>query len=375
MENRRLSSLFMVFFIMACLLAGCGNSVDKQMPGGEAETDLMSSEPMDAGETDPSADEVKTDSSSSESAGEAETDSSASESAGEAETDLMSSESADISKTDPASAMRFSFADLSNLEFWFGSGAGAWCTVLTVRDDGTFEGEYHDSDVDVMYLCNFTGKFTEPEKVDDYTYSVKIERIELEVEPGIRKNKDEITIIYSEPYGFDNAEELVFYLPGIPVKDLPEGYRSWMMGYGGFSGTKLPFYGLYNVNGEQGFSSHEKPSIDHELDNVEQQSAALENKLRTEAATQREMTEITSEIYKLWDSELNEIWSRLNEKLDTAEMDALKAEEREWIKYKETEIRKAGAEYEGGSMRPMVESQKGAELTRARVYELAKYLY
>ena len=34
----------------------------------------------------------------------------------------------------------------------------------------------------------------------------------------------------------------------------------------------------------------------------------------------------------------------------------------------------AGALYEGGSMQPMVISQKAAELTKERVYQLLEYL-
>ena len=41
----------------------------------------------------------------------------------------------------------FSFDDVSHLEFWFGSGVGAWCTTLQIQPDGSFEGQYHDSDM------------------------------------------------------------------------------------------------------------------------------------------------------------------------------------------------------------------------------------
>jgi len=49
------------------------------------------------------------------------------------------------------------------------------------------------------------------------------------------------------------------------------------------------------------------------------------------------------------------------------------AEQREWIATKEAEVKAAGAEYEGGSMQPMVMNMKAAELTKARVYELLEY--
>ena len=34
----------------------------------------------------------------------------------------------------------FSYEDVANREFLFCSGAGAWSTVLTIHEDGTFEG-------------------------------------------------------------------------------------------------------------------------------------------------------------------------------------------------------------------------------------------
>ena len=49
-------------------------------------------------------------------------------------------------ETQPAA--EFSFADLRRLQFRFSSGAGAWSTLLAVRPDGSFYGEYHDTDME-----------------------------------------------------------------------------------------------------------------------------------------------------------------------------------------------------------------------------------
>ena len=57
-----------------------------------------------------------------------------------------------------------SFADFSNLQFWFSSGAGAWRTELEIHEDGSSSGEYYDSDMGVLnenypngiqYRCDF----------------------------------------------------------------------------------------------------------------------------------------------------------------------------------------------------------------------------
>ena len=170
-------------------------------------------------------------------------------------------------KEPPEDSAEFSFSDLSNLEFWFGSGAGAWRTVLSVGGDGSFEGEFTDFDAGsgagdfpngVCYICDFSGKLTQPERVNDYTYSVQLERLELTREPDTAEVRDGTKYIYSDPYGLDDAQELLFYLPGAPVEELPEDYVHWARGYGDVIGETLPFYGLYNLGGSQGFSSHQR---------------------------------------------------------------------------------------------------------------------
>lgn len=139
----------------------------------------------------------------------------------------------------------------------------------------------------------------------------------------------------------------------------------------------LPFYGIYNVASECGFSSYERAeeiSIDEELAGIEEAARVLENELQSGDLSQVELNLTSGEMYHLWDDELNSIWSRLKETLDEAEMEDLLIEQREWIAYKESEVEAEGAEYEGGSMRPLVENDLAAELTKQRVYELAELL-
>ena len=111
-----------------------------------------------------------------------------------------------------------------------------------------------------------------------------------------------------------------------------------------------------------------------ELEQVEEQSAQLEEQITTYASSQLELNLASRDLYYLWDEELNDIWSRLKELLSEEEMSALTTEELEWIAFKEAEAEAAGSEYEGGSMQPMIMNLRKAELTRERVYELAAYL-
>ena len=55
-------------------------------------------------------------------------------------------------------------------------------------------------------------------------------------------------------------------------------------------------------------------------------------------------------------------------------MEKLLSEQRQWIKQKEAAAEDAGAAYEGGTLQSMAVSQKAAELTKERVYELLEYL-
>lgn len=157
-------------------------------------------------------------------------------------------------------ATDFKFSDLEDVEFWFGSGAGGWNTVLYIEEDGTFTGYYHDSDMGVngegypkgtRYECTFSGKFKELKKIGDYEYSMKCEDLVLEDEVGEEEIIDGIKIIYSEPYGLNDANEFFLYLPGKNVDELPEEFLSWA--HQSWEDGKLICYGLYNVSGEQGF--------------------------------------------------------------------------------------------------------------------------
>lgn len=153
------------------------------------------------------------------------------------------------------------FAQLPE-EFLFASGAGAWSTVLSIGPDGSFTGEYHDADMGgtppVLYHCAFSGTLSQPERVDEYTYSTTLLTLEQEGEEGTEyMGEDGVLYITATPYGMEGAEELLIYRPGMPVSELPEDFCGWT-GLGGTAGPEtLPVWGLYNVNTQQGWAAYE----------------------------------------------------------------------------------------------------------------------
>lgn len=115
--------------------------------------------------------------------------------------------------------------------------------------------------------------------------------------------------------------------------------------------------------------------IDAELAGIKAQSDEINDKLTNDLSlTQGDMNQLSAQMYKLWDDELNSIWGRLKDKLDDDTMSKLTEDERNWIADKEAKVKAAGADAEGGSLQPLLENSEAAELTQARVYYLAQYL-
>lgn len=65
--------------------------------------------------------------------------------------------------------------------------------------------------------------------------------------------------IYSEPYGLDNANKILIYLPWIRINDLPEGFVHWFDAFENVKSTEGKFltYGIYNENAEKGFIAND----------------------------------------------------------------------------------------------------------------------
>ena len=153
-------------------------------------------------------------------------------------------------------------------QYMFTSGAGGWRTMLYLEADGSFTGDYIDMDMGSMeaWGCNFHGRFALPEKVDPYCWRLGIEELTVTglkdgTEVGDTYVEDGTRYMVTEPYGLNDADELLVYLPGVATASLPEGFFNWARGWGwclpdyyesGFPAI-FPFYGLYNPAEEQGW--------------------------------------------------------------------------------------------------------------------------
>ncbi len=140
--------------------------------------------------------------------------------------------------------------------YYFSSGAGGWWTELTIQPDGSFNGNYHDSDMGsdtenypggTCYVSTFTGNFTDFEKVDDYTWTMRLASLNYEEGPGSDWTDGQVHYVGTEAYGVAGGDRFYLYLPGHPVSTLPEDFMSWARMYMGYEEpASLTIYGLYN---------------------------------------------------------------------------------------------------------------------------------
>ena len=281
----------------------------------------------------------------------------------------------------------FSYEDVENEIFWFSSGVGGWSTHLFIGSEGDFWGSYHDSDMGstgegypygTRYESDFRGSFGEAEKIDDYTYRLPVSYLSTLKEEEEERIQGGILKVYSDPYGVEGTESFLLYLPGKPLEKLPEQYRGWVGGalYGN-EGDTLPFYGLYNEEREEGFSSYafevQEGYWKESLLDVKERASELEASLMHEDLPQMSLNELSGELYEVWDDYLNDIWAYLQRELSEEQMDALTEEEIDWIQDKEAAVEEAGSWAEGGSMQPMLMNEAAGAWTKQRVYELIEW--
>ena len=154
------------------------------------------------------------------------------------------------------------FKDLAGLEWSFSSGAGAWSTELYIAEDGSFTGNYHDSEMGeaaddyqngTVYYSTFSGQMSLTEQADDAAWAVRIDSLTLQDAPGNEYIDEGIRFVATDPYGISEGDEMLLYLPGTPVEALTEDMRIWAHLLGDDIPATLPDWFLYSARNESGF--------------------------------------------------------------------------------------------------------------------------
>lgn len=281
------------------------------------------------------------------------------------------------------------FADLAKYSFEFCSGAGGWSTDFEIEKDGSFKGNYHDSDMGdtgenyedgTRYICGFSGDFTGLTKINDYTYEMKMENLTYEETPGKEEIADGVKYIYTDAYGLEGTDTFKVYLPGAPVSDLSEEEYFWVRtaneNGAEESQDTLTIPVIVNEKMEYGIYSYKRMTPYEEaqstLNTYQASYDAAEEELK-KATLQSRMDDYAMQMYDISDSCLNEIWNLVKYNTSEEKFNEILNEQRKWIADKEA----AGNEIldqNDGSSAQMDSSLKMAELTMERCEELADYL-
>ena len=115
-------------------------------------------------------------------------------------------------------------------------------------------------------------------------------------------------------------------------------------------------------------------SLQEELTNMEKVTQKY-TPLAEAAQTQGEMNVAAHWLYTIWDTELNNLWSRLSSSADRQTKEKLLAEQRNWIDLKEeVTLLNIGSREENGSMYPLLQDSYLEEITKNRAYVVAREL-
>ena len=136
----------------------------------------------------------------------------------------------------------------------FASGGGAWVAYLDINKDWSFSGGFHDLDMGgggpgyehgTELICQYSGRFGEPEQIDEFSYRIPLISLDTEHEEGYEFIEDSVLHIAVGPVGMENTDEFILYLPGTPLSYLSEYVRSWIRVdpySGALSGDMYLFY-------------------------------------------------------------------------------------------------------------------------------------
>lgn len=115
-------------------------------------------------------------------------------------------------------------------------------------------------------------------------------------------------------------------------------------------------------------------SLQEELTNIEKITQKY-TPLAEAAQTQSEMNVAAQWLYTIWDTELNNLWSRFSNLADQRTKENLLTKQRNWINMKEEVILlNVGSREENGSMYPLLQNSFLEEITKNRAYILAREL-
>ena len=152
-------------------------------------------------------------------------------------------------------------------DYLFSSGIGGWGTRMTLLPDGSFSGTFTDDDYvrgdgyEMTQLhSDFRGRFSNPRRINYYTYAFTLETLEYEREPGTSElttlyNSTPALVHYTTAYGLAGSTTVYAYTKDAYMYALPDDFLSWVkpMRYVDGYTNKLAYNGLFTDEERQGW--------------------------------------------------------------------------------------------------------------------------
>ena len=277
------------------------------------------------------------------------------------------------------------FEDLSEYQFEFCSGAGGWMDGFVIEKDGYFFGQYTDSEMGSvgegyengsLYCSNYSGHFTDLEKVDEYTYKMTLADISYKEEVGKEEILEGVRYIYTEAYALGGNDTFYVYLPGTPVSRFKEDVWIWFQ-YANESDEELTMMVMVDEENDYGIYTYERtlPAKDAEINyNSYKESYDYYEQMAQELVTTLEMQENSAKMYEISDDCLNYLWNIIRYNVEGDTYQQILAEQKQWITEKEEAAKAAEEEFAGGSLAPVAYLEVQAGMTMERCGKLLEYI-
>ena len=152
-------------------------------------------------------------------------------------------------------------------DYLFTSGIGGWGTRMTLGTDGSFSGTFTDDDYvrgdgyEMTQLhSDFQGRFSNPRRINYYTYAFTLETLRYEREPGTSElttlyGSTPALVNYTTAYGLEGSTTVYAYTKDAYMYALPDAFLSWTKGLRDVEGysSRFGYNGLFTEEGQQGW--------------------------------------------------------------------------------------------------------------------------
>lgn len=159
------------------------------------------------------------------------------------------------------------------------SGAGGWGDEMEMDENGHFQGVFHDSNVDEVFVYEYSGDLTDLKQEGDLKYSATVKNMKREEVDTDSMFPGMSVVEYEESPMFHEGDRITIYLKGYPLSELSDVEKSWIQPIAPLvNATTLEGPFLYNEKEERGSMA----SIEHDVPMAEFEPTGMDSTLQSD---------------------------------------------------------------------------------------------